>query len=221
MKPSSMKPLNLLPLRDRASRLRCRVVGIGMCLSVAGGAALAAWVLNAQDDQRAQLNADMAAAHMQLKDLQQQHGQMQKAQSQFQQLQERWQHVRALRQRAQRLVTVQHVMARRWPVNVQVQEWRVEGPAWRLMGPTDSGDGMNQLVQVLSPHGPWQQTPTLVELSASTAITGQAEPSLHYVVQGRWHEPGLLAPSTPVQSAPPAASPPLPSAASSAASKAP
>jgi len=189
-----MRPWNLLPLRDRASLQRRWLVAMGLGVSALSGAACAAWVLNAQEHRRAQLHADTAAAQAQLNDLQRQMAQLQKAQLQAQQSQERLQHLQALRQRAQRLDALHQVMARRWPADVQVHEWRVEGPEWRLQGPAESGQGVSQLLRSLRLHGPWQQAPTLVELAASPATTGPTAASLRYVAQGRWSEPGLLPP---------------------------
>jgi Tfp pilus assembly protein PilN len=196
-----MKPLNLLPLRYQASRLRRWGLGLGLVASALSGGAVVAVVLNAQDRQVEQLQTDRAAAQTQLKNLEQQRAQLQTMQSQAQQTQDRLQHVRALRLRAQRVDAMHQLMARQWPAQVQVQEWHVEGPSWRLQGPVTSVQGMGQLLQTLTPHGPWQQAPTLVELTAlpSPALPSQAAQDAagwRYVAQGRWSEPGLLPPST-------------------------
>lgn len=196
-----MKPWNLLPMRDRASLLRRWGVGTGLWFSALSGGALVGWVLSAQEAQRAQLQADMAAAQNQWNELQQQTAQLQKEQSQDRQTQARWQHVSALRLRAQRLDALHQVMVRRWPADVQVQELRVDGAGWQLQGPAASGLGVAQLLQALAPYGPWQQAPTLLELAASPGVPGQAGASWRYVVQGRWSEPGLLLPAAAVTSA--------------------
>ena len=197
-----MKPWNLLPMKDRASLLRRFGVGMSLCVSALSGGGLVAWVLNAQEAQKEQLQADMAAAQSQLNDAQQQTAQLQKGQSQDRQIQARLQHVSALRQRAQRLDAFHKVMARRWPADVQVQEWRVEGAGWRLQGPAASGLGVSQLLQALAPYGPWQQTPTLMAFAALPVAPGPAAASWRYVAHGRGSAHGLLLPAAAVTSAP-------------------
>ena len=212
-----MSPWNLLPVRERASPWRRRCVGGSLALSALGGGALAACVLSAQDAQQVQLQAAIVSAQARLASLQQQTAQLHNAQWQSQQTQERLQHVQALRQRAQRVQALHQVAALRWPTGVAVQEWRIEGPWWRLQGRADSGLAVEQLLQALTPHGPWQQAPTLVELATATgtatgtapaAPLGAGEPmGLRYQAEARWSEAGLApptataAPLTPTTSA--------------------
>ena len=67
----------------------------------------------------------------------------------------------------------------------------MEGAGWRLQGRADSADAVHQLLQELTPLGPWQQAPTLLELSALPTLAGTNDPGLRYVVQARWLEPSL------------------------------
>ena len=196
-----MSPWNLLPLGDRASALCRWTVSLGWCVSALCGGAWVALLMQAQEAERALLQDGIQNAQAQLKDLQQQTAQLQQAQTEARQLQESGQHVQALRQRALRLVAMHNQMAGQWPADVQVQEWRVEGAAWQLQGPATSVQGVNQLLLALSPHGPWQQRPTLLEVAAAPALAGQAQAGLRYVAQGRWSEPGLLATASSGKSA--------------------
>jgi hypothetical protein len=128
---------------------------------------------------------------MQLDQLQLQLAQQRKLQLQAQQTHALWQQVQALRQRAQRLDALHKVTAQRWPAGVQVLEWRLDGAGWRLQGLADSGGAVQQLLQDLLPLGPWQQAPAVVELAATSVVSGSNARSLRYVVQARWQETEL------------------------------
>ena len=69
----------------------------------------------------------------------------------------------------------------------------MEGATWRVQGVADSSLAVQQLLQALAPLGPWQQTPAVVELMATPSAAQPAGPGLHYVVQARWREVGLVA----------------------------
>ncbi len=186
-----MTPMNLLPLRDRASVSRRWLVGSWLGLSALGGGGLVAWTLHAQDASKAHVQAEMARAQMQLDQLQLQLAQQRKLQLQAQQTHALWHQVQALRQRAQRLDALHKVTAQRWPAGVQVQEWRLDGAGWRLQGLADSGGAVQQLLQDLLPLGPWQQAPAVVELAATPVVSGSNARGLRYVVQARWQETEL------------------------------
>lgn len=203
-----MTPWNLLPLRERVSPWRRVVMASGLAFSACSGAALVAWLLSAQSTRQAQVQADVLAAQTQLAHLKKQTEQERAAQTQWQQAQARWQQLGALRQRALRLDAVQQASLQRWPAAVQVQSWRIEGGNWQLQGMAESGVAVQQLAQDLSPWGPWQQTPTLVELAAVPQAPGQTAGRVRYVLQARWREDEGLTPAAnaSVSPAPPKAS---------------
>jgi Tfp pilus assembly protein PilN len=124
--------------------------------------------------------------------LQQEIAQLNKHQVQAQFSHEMKQYVQALRQRAQRLNGLQAVASRQWPAALQVQEWRVEGATWRLQGLADSGADVQEFLKLLAPLGPWQESPALLELTATPVAPGLNPRALRYVMQARWRELGVM-----------------------------
>lgn len=190
-----MTPWNLLPLADRASLLRRWGVasGWGLCVLVGGG--FVAWTRTEQVANTKLVKAEIAATQLHLSRLQQEITQLNQRQVQAQLNHEMRQYVQALRQRAQRLNGLHAVASRQWPAALQVQEWRVEGATWRLQGLADSGTDVQEFLKLLAPLGPWQESPALVELTATPVAPGLKPRALRYVMQARWRELGVMPPA--------------------------
>ena len=187
-----MRAWNLLPRAERASRLRRCTVASGWVVSFLGGGAVAAWALTEHDASLALVQADIASTQMHLARLHKEIAELNQLQSRAQHSHALGQHVQALRQRAQRLDSLHRVTAQRWPAAVHIQEWRVEGADWRLQGQADSSGALQELMQTLAPHGPWQQAPSLVELEAAPMTAGPQVRAWRYGLQARWQESGLM-----------------------------
>jgi len=187
-----MTPWNLLPLAYRASLLRRWGVASAWGLCVLAGGGLVAWTRTEQVANTTQVQAEIAATQGHLNRLQQEIAQLNKHQVQAQFSHEMKQYVQALRQRAQRLNGLQAVASRQWPAALQVQEWRVEGVTWRLQGLADSGADVQEFLKLLAPLGPWQESPALLELTATPVAPGLNPRALRYVMQARWRELGVM-----------------------------
>ena len=185
-----MTAWNFAPYRDRSRKLRKMGWGLVMALSAVGGGFAAAWDVNEAQTALTLQQAQLLDLKAQLSLLQQKNLQLQNEQSQRQKAQESFHKMDALRQRGKDLLALHKALALRWPAGVQIQELRLEGPAWRLQGQAESGLAVQQALQGLTGVLAWQQSPSLMAFEALPQANGPAL-NLRYVAQARWHWPEL------------------------------
>jgi len=184
-----MTSWNLLASQAQHSR-RMGVV-CALLASALGGAIVAGWVLLTQEAERAQQQAEMAMAQIRLEGLQKQVTQAQMQLAQNKKLQDRFRYVQALQQRAQSLNGLTKALAWRWPIGLQIQEWRLEGASWRVQGTAHSATAVGLMLKDLATDTLWLQPPVLSELMTASPVPGSSL-NLRYLAQARLHWPELL-----------------------------
>ena len=198
-----MTAWNFAPYRDRRLTLKKMGWCLVMAMSAVGGAFAAAWAVNEAQTALTQQQAQLLDLKAQLSLLQQKNLQWQNDQSERQKAQESFHKMKALRQRGQDLHALHKALTLRWPAGVQIQELRLEGPAWRLQGQAESGLAVQRALQGLTDVLAWQQPPALMAIEALPQANGPTL-NLRYVAQARWHWPELSPkpeanrPTTPV-----------------------
>jgi hypothetical protein len=181
---------NFAPFLDRSRTLRKMRWGLVLALSAVGGGFAAAWDVNEAQTALTLQQAQLLDLKAQLSLLQQKNLQLQNEQSQRQKAQDSFHKMNALRQRGQELLALHKALTLRWPAGVQIQELRLEGPAWRLQGQAESGLAVQQALQGLTGVLAWQQSPALMAFEALPQANGSAL-NLRFVAQARWHWPEL------------------------------